>query len=146
MSILMWMEHFGSESLSELEHRAHAEQGLEDGLKGAPARSHARAYTSAYEQGVLFRCAGERRIAIAYGNACRCPRCLEIYPGVIGGTCGCLPAGVRLEVGAEVIYGPGEPDDDCLFYDAEDLKRLCREGVQIQTTNGERLNEQILVQ
>lgn len=138
--------YFGEPTLWDLEQRSLAERGIEDGMQAREPRSQQAAYVAAFEQGVLFRCANEGRIAIAYGNACRCPNCHAVHHGAVGGKCFCTPLGFRLELGAEVIFGPGDPDDECAFYGAEDLRALCREGVHIQTMDGERLNERILLQ
>lgn len=137
---------FGEPTLWDLQQRSLAERGLEDGMAGCDARSHQRAYTAAFEQGVLFRCAQERRIALAMGNACRCPGCGTVYHDVVGGLCGCSPDGTPMEPGIAAMYGPGDLDMESPFYGRDDLQRLARDGVQIQTTDGERLNEQILLQ
>jgi hypothetical protein len=137
---------FGEPTLWNVQQRRLADDGLADGVAGRPPRSQQRSYTSAFEQGVMFRCANERQIAIAFGNACRCPACGRVYTDCIGGICQCTSEGSQLQLGAELYHGPGGLDDEGHFYDADGLRRLCRDGVQIQTTDGERLNEQILVQ
>lgn len=137
---------FDLPTLSELQQRSVAERGLEDALSGRVPRSHAQVYTEAYGSGALFRQANERRIALVFGNSCRCPQCRTVYNDATSGTCWCTRPGTPLELGLAALYGPGDPDDDCEFFGAEALRQLCRDGVPVLTLQGERLNEQILVQ
>lgn len=139
-------EHYFIPSLSDLEQLRLGNQGLDDGVAGRAPRSQAQVYTAAYEKGLLFRRAMHREIALTFGPSCRCPSCRDVYPGAAGGICHCTPNGTLLQWGMEALYGPGDPDDDCDHFAPDDLRRLAIEGVQIQTLEGERLNEQILVQ
>lgn len=133
-------------SLSDLQQQALGNKGLDDGIAGRLPRSHDQIYARTFEQGQLFRRAMAREIALTFGPSCRCPTCHEIYAGAIGGTCPCTATGTPLQWGMETLYGPGDPDDECDHYAPEDLRRLVLEGVPVLTLEGERLNEQILVQ
>lgn len=133
-------------SLSDLEHLRMGNRGLDDGVAGRLPRSHHEVYVRTFEQGQLFRRANLREIALTMGPACRCPSCKEVYPDAVGGTCPCTARGTPLQWGMEALYGPGDPDDECDFYSPDDLRRLVLEGVPVLTLEGERLNEQILVQ
>ena len=133
-------------SLSDLEQLRLGNCGLDDGVAGRLPRSHHEIYARTFEQGQLFRRANLREIALTFGPSCRCPTCHEVYEGAIGGTCPCTPAGTPLQWGLATLYGPGDPDDECDFYTPEDMRRLVLEGVAVLTLQGERLNEQILLQ
>lgn len=133
-------------SLQQLKQLGLARCGLQDGWEGKTACSEAVVYGDCFRRGRLFRRASAREIAVVFGPACQCQNCRTVYEGAFDGTCFCGHSSAALIPGVAVAHGPAELDDDLGFMSDEELWQLCAGGTEVVTMNGERLNEQILLQ